>query len=190
MADLNTVMEEAQGDTSSVEKRVSKPRISLPRTSIIPGAVMPGFSGSPGAMRNRRQSSRTSVPRAGYDRRLIRYENTFRMEPNDDQKVDLARLHRVASSVVETAIAGYKYDPKQGKQFSLALAELVRGQIKQMPFPRYKVVVQVAIGQKKGQDLRVVSRCVWDVKWDRHLTISKETQDAYVTVTIFLVYTE
>lgn len=193
MADLNPVVEELSGDISSSEKRSSKPRVSLPRNSGGPSTGSSGNatgSSATATARVRRQSSRTSIPRAGYDRRLIRYENTYRMEPDDDHKVDLVRLRRVATSVIETAISGYKYDPKQGKQFSLGLAERVRSQIKQLPFHRYKMVVQVTIGEKKGQDLRVASRCMWDVKWDRHLTITKETQDAYVTVTIFLVYTE
>ncbi|CAF4474181.1 unnamed protein product, partial [Rotaria sp. Silwood2] len=193
MADLNTVAEEIPVDGSNPEKRSSKPRVSVPRTSNLTGtggAGSSGFGATAAATRARRQSSRASIPRAGFDRRLIRYENTYRMEPDDDHKVDIARLRRVATSVIETAISGYKYDPNQGKQFSLALAERVRGQIKQLPFQRYKIVVQVSIGEKKGQDLRVASRCIWDLKWDRHLTISKETSDAYVTVTIFLVYTE
>ena len=185
MADLNTVVEEASAEPSSADKRSSKPRISLPRNSVLPGGV-----GLPPGGRARRQSSRTSIPRAGFDRRLIRYENTYRMEPDDEHKADIARLRRVATSVIETAISGYKYDANQGKQFSLALAERVRGQIKQLQIERYKIIVQVSIGQKKGQDLRVASRCIWDLKWDRHITISKETADAYVTVTIFLVYTE
>lgn len=194
MADLNTVTEEVPVDSSSPEKRSSKPRISVTRNvnvSAAGGAA--NTSGGTGAATNqraRRQSSRTSIPRAGFDRRLIRYENTYRMEPDDEHKVDIVRLRRVATSVIETAIAGYKYDPNQGKQFSLALADRIRSQIKQLPFQRYKLVVQVSIGEKKGQDLRVASRCVWDLKWDRHLTITKETPDAYVTVTIFLVYTE
>jgi hypothetical protein len=195
MADLNIVTEEAPVDGFSSEKRSSKPRVSIPRNSALSSTGAGGSGGGSSSSnlataRARRQSSRTSVPRAGYDRRLIRYENTYQMEPDDDHRVDLVRLRRVATSVIESAISGYKYDPKQGKQFSLGLAERVRSQIKQLPFHRYKLIVQVTIGQKKGQDLRVASRCMWDVKWDRHLTISKETQDAYVTVTIFLVYAE
>jgi hypothetical protein len=92
--------------------------------------------------------------------------------------------------VIETAIADYKYDANQAKQFSVALAERVRNHMKQLPFPRYKIVIQVSIGQKKGQDLRITSRCIWDVQWDRHITITKETSDAYVTVTLFYIYTE
>jgi hypothetical protein len=191
MADINAVVEDTPVEAPNVEKRSSKSRFSIPRTSIMTGNAGGNMTGGNiTGGRARRQSSRTSIPRAGFDRRLIRYENTYQMEPDAEHKVDIARLRRVATSVVETAISGYKYDANQGKTFSLALAERVRSQIKQLPFPRYKVVVHVSIGQKKGQDLRVVSRCMWDLKWDRHITISKETKDAYVSVTIFLVYTE
>ena len=191
MGDLNPVMEDASAEVTVPEKRTSKPRVSVPRASLLTGSV--GAAGAAGAavgVRGRRQSSRTSIPRAGLDRRLIRYENTYRMDPNDENRVDLARLRRVASSVIETAIGGYKYDANQGKQFSLALADRVRSQIKQLPFARHKAVVQVVLGQKKGQDLRVASRCMWDLKVDRHMTITKETNDAYVSVTIFLIYVE
>ena len=189
MSDLNPVMEDSSAEASMPEKRISKPRVSMPRNSLlISGAVAAAAAAAGG--RGRRQSSRTSIPRAGLDRRLIRYENTFRMDPNDENRVDLARLRRVVSSVIESSIGGYKYDPNQGKQFSLVLADLVRSQVKHMPFARHKAVVQVVLGQKKGQDLRVASRCMWDLKVDRHITITKETNEAFVSVTIFLVYTE
>jgi tctex1 domain-containing protein 2 len=198
MGDLNPVMEDTSAEVVVPGKRTSKPRVSVPRTSLLTSSIAAAPTGPAAAVtgaaaaaaRARRQSSRTSIPRAGLDRRLIRYENTYRMDPNDENRVDLARLRRVASSVIETAIAGYKYDASQGKQFSLTLADRVRSQIKQLPFSRHKAVVQVVLGQKKGQDLRVASRCMWDLKWDRHMTITKETNDAYVSVTIFLVYTE
>ena len=190
MADLNTVVEDSSTEARIAERRSSKVRNILPRNSILltsSGGLNSGYnSGS----RQRRQSSRNSSYRPGYDRRLIRYENTYRMEPNDNHKLDLARVRRVATSVLESAITGYKYDANLAKQFSMTLADRLRGQIKQMPFPRYKIVVLVSIGQKTGQDLRIISRCVWDAKLDRHFTITKETSDAYVTVTICYVYTE
>ncbi|CAF4344347.1 unnamed protein product, partial [Adineta steineri] len=40
------------------------------------------------------------------------------------------------------------------------------------------------------QGLLVASRCLWDIQLDRQLTISKQTANAFITVTIFLVYTE
>jgi hypothetical protein len=189
MADLNTVIEDPPAEAHSVEKRNSKTHALSSRNSIFisSGGINIGHnSGS----RSRRHSSRSSFFRGGYDRRFIRYENTYRMEPDNEHKVDLIRIRRIATSVIETAVMGYKYNPSQAKQFSAALAERIRNQIKQLPFPRYKIVTQVSIGQNKDQDLRITSRCLWDLKLDRHITITKETLDAYITVTIFYVYTE
>ena len=140
--------------------------------------------------RSFRQSARASVSRTVFDRRLIRYENSYRMVPDGDNRLDIDRLRRLASGIVERAIHGYKYDPNQAKPFSLALADHLRNQIKRLPYQRYKLVVQVSIGQTNGQGLYMASRCVWDIRWDRHLTIVRETNDAFIAVTLFLVYTE
>jgi hypothetical protein len=175
MADLNTVIEEK--------------RPILPRRSILINT-----SGINAGITNNRHNSvprpHTSSYRFGYDRRSIRYENTYRMEPNDEHEIDVIRVRRIATNVIDTAIAGYKYDPKHAKQFSGSLAERVRNQMKQLPYSRYKIVVQVSISQKNHQDLLIASQCVWDFRWDRHITITKETLDAYVTATIFYIYTE
>jgi len=184
MADLNTVNEDP-----SAERHGSKTHVILPRNSIL--ITNSGINAANNSSsRSHRQSSRASSYRGVYDRRFIRYENTYRMEPDDDHKIDLIRIRRIATSVIDAAIAGYKYDANHAKQFTVSLAERIRNQIKQLPFSRYKIVIEVSIGQKKGQDLRITSRCLWDLKWDRHITVTKETSDAYVTVTIFYIYTE
>ena len=36
--------------------------------------------------------------------------------------------------------------------------------------PRYKLVVQVVIGEIKGQGLRVMSKCLWDDQFDNYAT--------------------
>jgi hypothetical protein len=194
MADLNPVLGDFPTETRNLEGRSSKTRITLPRNSILSTSGMINtnitHSGSSSSSRQRLQSSRSSSFHGLYHRRFIRYENTYRMEPDDEDKVDLIRIRPIATSIIESAIAGYKYDGNQAKQFSAALAERIRNQIKHLPFPRYKIVTQVTIGQKKGQGLRIVSRCLWNLKWDRYITITKETSDAYVTVTIFYIYTE
>jgi hypothetical protein len=189
MTDLNTVVEDSFAEERSSEMRVSKPRTALSRNSILlsSGGSNSGYS-SP--TRTRRQSSRSSFYRGGPDRRYVRLENTYKMEPDDDHKVDLVRIRRITSNIIGATIAGYKYDGSHAKEFTAILADRMRNQMKQLPYPRYKIVVQVSIGQKKGQALRVASRCLWDLKWDRHITITKETSDAYVNVTIFFVYTE
>ena len=41
-----------------------------------------------------------------------------------------------------------------------------------MNFDRYKLVVDVSIGEFKGQGIRVGSRCIWDTTTDNFATVS------------------
>ena len=189
MTDINTITTEASAETVNPEKRNSKPHVIKRRSSVFTG-MSNGSGPNNSALRMRRRSTRHSIPRAGFDRRLIRYENTYRMEPDSNHKLDIGQLRRIATNVINTAIYGYKYDANRVKKFSSGIAERVRNDIKQLSFSRYKTIVQVIVGQKKGQELLVASRCLWDLQWDRHLTITRETAYAYITLIIFLVYTE
>ncbi|CAF3488316.1 unnamed protein product [Adineta steineri] len=141
-------------------------------------------------VRQHRQSSRYSFYHHGHNHHRIRYENTYRMEPNNEHKLDLVQIRRVATSIIEAAILNYEYNPEQATKFIELLAEQIRSRMKQLHFPRYKIITQASIGQNKGQDLRMVSKCIWNSKWDRHITITKETFNDFITVTIFFIYTE
>ncbi|CAF0807840.1 unnamed protein product [Didymodactylos carnosus] len=140
-------------------------------------------------IRSRRQSSLNSIPRS-FDRRLIRYENTYRMEPDQDRKIDIGKVKRIAQMVLDSAVKDYVYDAQNAKLLVGRLSDQIRNQMKQLPANRFKFITHVSLGQKKHQDLRVTSRCLWDVKWDRHITVSKEGKDFYVTATIFCVYSD
>lgn len=41
-----------------------------------------------------------------------------------------------------------------------------------MRCPRYKVVVQVTLGQMRDQGVRVASRCLWDTAHDNYASAS------------------
>ncbi|CAF1484745.1 unnamed protein product [Adineta ricciae] len=184
-ANVNTASREASIDIPTLEKHHSKAHGSVRRSTIFPG-----FNPNVFAARMRRLSTRSSIPRNGYERRTVRFESTYQMEPDQDRKVDMDQLHRVATETLATALLGYRYDASHARKFSSNLAERIRNEIKQLPYTRYKIVVHVVVGQRKSQGVLVASRCLWDVKLDRHITITKQTRNAYITVTIFLVYNE
>lgn len=194
MADSNSLIENSQSDiTITNEKHKNLTRAALPRNPpLLRSIADKNTSSTPNnpESRPRRRSSRASLPHPFIDRRFIRYENTFRMEPSEQEKIDIARVHRIATNVIDTAVSGYTYEGTQAKQFTGMLADRIRAQIKQLAYQRYKIVLVVCIGQNLRQDLRIVSRGIWDAKWDRHLTITKETANAFVSVTIFCVYAE
>ena len=48
-----------------------------------------------------------------------------------------------------------------------------------MNVPRYKIIVQVTIGELKDQGIRVASRCLWDVSTDNYTSVSYTNVSSY-----------
>lgn len=55
---------------------------------------------------------------------------------------------------------------------------------------RYKIVVQVTIGQMKDQGVRVASRCLWDTATDNYASVHFKNQSLWCSAMVFGVYTE
>lgn len=58
------------------------------------------------------------------------------------------------------------------------------------PHCRYKIVVQVTIGQMKDQGVRVASRCLWDTATDNYASVHLKNQSLWCSAMVFGVYTE
>lgn len=50
-------------------------------------------------------------------------------------------------------------------QTAKQLADDLRERVKLLGYERYKFIIQVAVGQKTGQAMRIVSRCLWVSRW-------------------------
>ena len=53
---------------------------------------------------------------------------------------------------------------------------------------RYKYLIQVIVGQKKGQGVRMGSRQFWDKDTDNLATVTVIKENFFITVTAFAVY--
>eukprot|EP00953_Heterococcus_sp_UTEX-ZZ885_P031156 16381-Heterococcus_DN1.PRE.1 len=109
---------------------------------------------------------------------------TYVMKPNEkevfypnkvkamaEQVRDDRRLHehqQFRGYVVKEELAGKKFDEQEAKEWSLNIADTIRERVRQLNIPRYKVIVQVTIGQMLDQGVRVASRCLWDTATDNY----------------------
>lgn len=55
---------------------------------------------------------------------------------------------------------------------------------------RYKVIVQVVMGEIKGQGVRVTSKCLWDPKVDNSASYTFKNESFYATAMVFGCYFE
>ena len=56
--------------------------------------------------------------------------------------------------------------------FDLRLHTSSLSSLADLDLPRYKIVVQVTIGERKHQAIQVASRCLWDSKTDNYASAS------------------
>merc|ERR1712146_731657 len=65
-----------------------------------------------------------------------------------------------------------EYNAEESKQWTLELCNEIKQSVKELNIPRYKVIVQVVIGENSGQGIRVASKCLWDTSSDNWASFS------------------
>ena len=80
------------------------------------------------------------------------------------------------------------YQPEHTTNLSKDIAEDIKSHLKKLELPRYKYVVQVMIGEQKGQGIRVGSKCLWDFDTDYCTYETYLTDSLFVLVTVYAIY--
>ena len=122
------------------------------------------------------------------NRPKVLYENTYQLGPKRKFKASEAKA--VIESVLESTLKTEKYDPKTSAYNSTLLAQLIKDQVKELNYERYKILVIASIGQLNDQGLQVVSRCVWDTNFDTSASASYKNKSLFAVATVFAVYLE
>ncbi|XP_014672224.1 PREDICTED: tctex1 domain-containing protein 1-like [Priapulus caudatus] len=120
--------------------------------------------------------------------RKVSYENTYCMEP--PQRFRPGPVQEIIQEVLEGHLKGTHYSPITCNIMSKALAQEIKHKVKLLDIDRYRIVVVVNIGQKKDQDVRIGSRCVWDSSRDNFASAFFESAHLFATGTVFAVYYE
>lgn len=61
------------------------------------------------------------------------------------------------------------------------MADCIKKRLKTVGFERYKLVVQVVIGEQRGEGVKMAARCFWDADTDSY------TQDLFMNDSLFCV---
>jgi hypothetical protein len=109
-------------------------------------------------------------------------QNTYITQPEGYGRNARFQRHKVQDilkGVVSEHMANQQYDPRQAAQTAKQIAESLREKVKALGYDRYKLVIQVTLGQKKGQAMRIVSRCLWDTETDSYASEYFENDSLY-----------
>ena len=122
--------------------------------------------------------------------RPVNLENTYKMKPDDGTQFSSPKVIKEAESILKQALNGVKYNPEVAKELSSELSTVIKDRVKQMGFPRYKIVCQILIGEKDDQGLEVATRCLWNEDTDNWACATYTNDSLFAVAMIHGVYFE
>ena len=83
-----------------------------------------------------------------------------------------------------------RYNHEQAAQLNKEITDTIRDELKddKLNFKRYKILVHCIIGEKKGQGIKIGSRCMWDTTCDSAVSASWENEFTYAFCVAYGVY--
>ena len=110
--------------------------------------------------------------------------NDYQIRPKQREKFKAAEAREVIRAVLKEKLELVAADADLailGRQ----IADRVKYQLKELGKGRYKYVVQVALGQQKGQGVQAGTRCFWDFETDAVAYEQYLTDNLFCLVTAY-----
>jgi len=118
------------------------------------------------------------------------YLPTYKMGPDPDKKFRPSIAKEIGEQILKEHLANVEFSDDKAAQMSITLCDKIKSQIIEHQFPRYKIMVQVSIGEKKSHSVQVASRCLWDPKTDNYASANFQNETLWAVAIIFGMYTE
>ncbi|EGB04664.1 hypothetical protein AURANDRAFT_32091 [Aureococcus anophagefferens] len=115
---------------------------------------------------------------------------TYSMNPTEVEKFYPSEAKQICERVLTGQLENATYDDESAKEWILLIGNTIKSEIKSLNIPRYKVVVQVTIGQMKDQGVSVASRCLWDISNDNYASVNYTNETLWANVMVFVIYTD
>ncbi|XP_071838302.1 dynein light chain Tctex-type 5-like isoform X2 [Apostichopus japonicus] len=106
----------------------------------------------------------------------VEYENTYRMDPLDRFLPE--RVKPVIYELLSKHLSNMEYEPIQCSSVAKVIAQ------------ELKIISLVSVGEKRSQDVRQGSRCLWDAETDNFASTCYENPHIFATATVYAVYFE
>ncbi|XP_013402480.1 tctex1 domain-containing protein 2-like isoform X1 [Lingula anatina] len=107
--------------------------------------------------------------------------NTYIIRPNFQHKFRPVIVKECIHGVLNEQLAGKSYDAEEVTSLTKLISDDIRNKIKDMGYDRYKFIVQVVIGEQRGEGVKMGCRCLWDSDTDNY------AQDIFMNDSLFCV---
>ncbi|XP_006899064.1 PREDICTED: tctex1 domain-containing protein 4 [Elephantulus edwardii] len=115
---------------------------------------------------------------------------SYRTEPAPGERWQAARAQRALEEALAARLHSTCYSGLEAGPLARELCEQVRLRLREFSPPRYKLVCSVVLGPRAGQDVRVVSRALWDAARDGLASAAFTNASLFAVATVHGLYCE
>ncbi|ELT87280.1 hypothetical protein CAPTEDRAFT_152781 [Capitella teleta] len=120
----------------------------------------------------------------------VKLQNTYRMQPEDDDTFRCARVQNVIESVLRNFLQDESYESIKCSALSQTIGDVIKGRVKDMGFTRYKIVCTVAIGENGDHSMQMANRCLWNTSTDNCAFGTFKNKSLFAVGAVYGVYFE
>ena len=122
--------------------------------------------------------------------RNVKYENTYKLEPDDRFPIYEAR--KIANSVLKSNLEDREYNKDDCQRLTIAMSDRIKQQVRALGQARFKIVVFVSIGQQQDShpSMSMTSRCIWNDKLDNYAEATFANKHLYAVALVYALYAD
>ncbi|OQR96571.1 tctex1 domain-containing protein 2 [Achlya hypogyna] len=110
------------------------------------------------------------------------------LRPSYKNKPTTTKMKQIISAVLQEKLENVPYQSERASQLTKEIADAVKLQLKACEFPRCKYLVQVVIGEQRGEGVRMGCRCFWDSETDCYATETYTNDSLFCVATAYSIY--
>eukprot|EP00931_Biecheleriopsis_adriatica_P030693 TRINITY_DN1806_c0_g1_i2.p1 TRINITY_DN1806_c0_g1~~TRINITY_DN1806_c0_g1_i2.p1 ORF type:complete len:127 (+),score=26.85 TRINITY_DN1806_c0_g1_i2:77-457(+) len=117
-------------------------------------------------------------------------ENSYIIHPEYKNKFRPGPTREIMKEVLQSKLDKATYSMETTQVLTKQLADDIKDRLKELlgPSSRYKIIVQVSIGEQKGQGVRMGTRCFWDGDTDSYASETYSNESLFCVATAYGVY--
>ena len=113
----------------------------------------------------------------------------YSVGPSYAHKFKASQVKLIIHKCLRERLEGKKYHPDDTSQWSRDLADEIKVGCKELGLARYKLIVQVLIGEQRGAGIHFAARNFWDPNTDAYAQESYANESLYASASVFGTYT-
>ncbi len=109
---------------------------------------------------------------------------------NNLYRFNVVEIKKLITNITNKWFDDFQYEASTGEYSATKLSEKIRDDLVNIKHKhnRYKLYVQVYLGEKKGQRVNIVAKGIWDPYLDNYATYTLTKENFYCSVIVWGIY--